>query len=215
MYLHFGTPCSNWSSLSHLNGSSRTTLVPAGIRPLCYREHRSLQQVDRMCVLCFLLHIRNGYFTIENPRESLMFRSSPFVLLTELVTLSCALVDQCQYDLRPPGPAAHEFIRKSTKIYGNFRRIESISRTCPGKSSQHEHVHALGSRKVADETGHVKSVSVAIWASRYPAELCDAIARCVAEEWTARHRKPAKVTTVGSHKAASPPTWGVPPAWAR
>ncbi len=25
VFLHFGTPCSHWASLSHMNGGSRTT----------------------------------------------------------------------------------------------------------------------------------------------------------------------------------------------
>ena len=174
-YLHFGTPCARWSALSHLNGGSRTLANPDGIRPLTQPEAKSFLQVDRMCVLCALLARRKGFFTIENPACSLMFASSPVQALTGLVQTWTVVLDQCSYGLRPPSAEPWEFTKKSTKLLANFPAIMDMERRCPGVSHTHRHTHAIGSRRIT-ESGRTRSVSLAMSASRYPAELCASLA---------------------------------------
>ena len=197
-YMHFGTPCASWSALSRINGSSRRLpempsgvsdfshlLVggnPAdGVRPLRYKEYLSLEQADRMSTLCLLIHERGGLFTIENPSASLLFWSTPVLLLMTTIATFSVQFDQCTYGLRPPAAGPPEYIRKSTKILANFGRIRSLERRCAGTSASHLHIHALGTRRVADGEAS-RCVSVANWASRYPASLCAALAACVQAE---------------------------------
>ncbi len=155
------------------------------------KDHQSLEQGRRAALLCFALHVRGGLFTVENPCDSMVFRSSPFVLLEDLLRIDSVVFDQCQYNLRPP-PVAREgpggrllleaetgFVRKRTKIWANFPEIARMCRTCPGTSPEHLHVHAIGSRRTVDHLGKPCTRSVASVACQYPHDLCCALARCV------------------------------------
>ncbi len=156
-----GPLCSSWSAMARFNGSTRTAACPDGPRPLTRAHAQSLEQVERMVVVCALLHIRGGTFTIENPEHSLMFLSSPFVALRGLVSTWDACFDQCAYGLRPPAHASFEFIKKSTRFVANFPGISALEIRCPGRSSDHQHIHAFGARRALQD-GKVRSVSVAI-----------------------------------------------------
>ncbi len=82
------------------------------------------------------------------------------------------------YGLRPPAAGPEEFIKKSTRVVANFPAISGLERECTGRTWDHSHVQALGTRQtIAD--GTECCVSVALWASRYPDGLCKALAKLV------------------------------------
>ena len=180
-YLHFATPCGQWASLSRINGSSRTLAQPDGVRPLRWKEHQSLQQVDRMCLLCLLLHTRGGIFTIENPKTSLLFRSSPVMGLSDVLPCWEVSFDQCCYGLRPLAAGPCEHIKKETKILANFAGVRALEVQCGGQSTTHQHVHAIGTRRITTEAG-LRCASVASSASKCPPRLCAAVADVVRTE---------------------------------
>ena len=177
-FLHFGVPCGQWSALARLNGTSRTLSNPDGPRPHTFKMAVSHSQADRVAALCLAQHCTGGLFCIENPRDSLIFRSSPLVALAGCLVIHEATFDQCQYGLQPPAPKFGEYIKKATKVWANFGEVASMSRTCPGQSESHSHVHALGTRTVETPTGP-RSISVAMLAGRYPDPLCSCLADAV------------------------------------
>jgi hypothetical protein len=126
-------------------------------------------------VLCALLPLRGGWFTIENPAVSLLFRSSPMQGLGSLLSVWSVTFDQCMYGLRPPAAGPEEYIKESTRVVANFPAISGLERRCTGRTWDHLHVHALGTRRTSVD-GTECCVSVAMWASRYPDGLCRALA---------------------------------------
>ena len=59
-FLHIGIPCSWWSSLAKINGSSRTKQAPDGIVPLLPQEIASSAQACRVAILCTAQHLVGG-----------------------------------------------------------------------------------------------------------------------------------------------------------
>jgi hypothetical protein len=180
-YIHFGIPCSAWGSLARMNGSSRSLKLPDGARPFTKKDADSFELASRVVALCVLLHYRGSMFTVENPSDSMLWSSSPFCLLKQVVDTSEVVFDQCQFGLRPPGGSQIEYIRKRTRLLSNRGSVVRLARQCPGCGPEHQHVRALGTRKVETKEGPV-SLSVAAWAGRYPVRLCDAWARVIERE---------------------------------
>ena len=176
--MHVGIPCSTWSLLARMNGSSRSAACPDGARPFTRKDAESWTLADRTASLCLALHVVGGIYTIENPAESLVFVCSPFTALKQAAPWIEVQFDQCCYGLRPPSAAPGEFIRKRTKLVTNHDAFQQLARACPGISKHHQHVHALGSRKEPGPSG-LRTVSVAFSAGRYPSALCEALASIV------------------------------------
>ncbi len=61
-FLHIGLPCSTWSALARLNGSSRSPANPDGVRPWTRREAISWDQAERMVTICLLMARKGGLF---------------------------------------------------------------------------------------------------------------------------------------------------------
>jgi len=175
-YVHFGLPCSWWSSLASLNGGSRRVTIPDGVRPFTKAEHSSFLQLERTCTLCLALHWAGSLFSIENPRASHAFAASPYCALESIVPIFEARFDQCQYGLQPPAAGRGEFVKKATKIVANFP-VGQLSVKC--SNTGHVHVHAKGRRRVWIE-GSCTSVSLARAAGAYPPALCRALAAAAA-----------------------------------
>jgi hypothetical protein len=142
------------------------------------KQALSYQQVDRVAALCLIQSYVGHLFSIENPKDSLAFRSSPMEVLRACTCTWTATFDQCQYGLAPPAASPREFIKKATSILANFEEIMDLESSCPGSGKNHVHVHALGTRRVDTPDGP-RSVSVAMLAGRYPDRLCSRIADVV------------------------------------
>ena len=181
-FIHFGIPCSWWSNLARINGSSRRIHCPDGRGALLPGETQSEQQASDMADILIRHHRRGGLFTIENPLFSLLFLSKHFKRLASAVPLCEAHVDQCSYGLKLPGASAHCFCQKRTKFVANFESICELTRACPGRGPNHHHEHAIGSRVVVSNLGKSQRVSLAKAAGRYPLSLCQGLAGIVDRE---------------------------------
>ena len=142
-YIHWGIPCSSWSSLARLSGGTRFQSNPAGdgSRP---KEAEANAMADFMCEMCLLLHKQGSDFTIQNPLGSMLWRYVAVVELCRITSSSHVHVHQCAYDLRHPGAKVSEYVSKSATFVTNFSELEKLAAHCPGVSAHHVHQHAMG-----------------------------------------------------------------------
>jgi len=172
IFLAFGTPCSSWSILARRN-NSRSQANPAGDL-LDAKELTANKQAELTASLCKILYHHGGYFTIENPATSLLFRYGPICELGELPGVHLTTLDQCAYGLQLPGTPPNFFCKKTTSVLSNIKAVSNVCTRCPGRSLVHQHHHAQGCLKVDG-----KSVRASVLAGAYPIDLCDAWAQAI------------------------------------
>ena len=97
-YVHFGLPCSSFSSLQHWNGGTRTQANPEG-DCLLEREVTGNKLAKVTARLCRILHDAECFFSIENPCSSYVWNFPPILKLLEVA--SDVKFDQCMYNLQP------------------------------------------------------------------------------------------------------------------
>ena len=111
-------------------------------------------------------------FTVENPVDSLLWRSAEMQALKLNDNVSDVVLDQCMFSLRPPdwspGHKQDLRVRKRTRVVGTVANLVSIKRMC---DKQHEHCEAIESVRV-----HGKTVSRTKAAGVYPPTLCRKLA---------------------------------------
>ena len=95
-------------------GAVVVSAVLMGDPPFLDKEKASAKQVENMVKLCQLLDERGGLFTIENPRDSLVFHCSAFKRLCAAVSVHTVDFEQCAYGLKLPGSPPNEFCLKRT-----------------------------------------------------------------------------------------------------
>ena len=171
-YLHFGLPCKGWGPANRLNGGTRSAQFPDGASECLPRESLANFQGNYVCELCAELDAVGGFFTIENPWSSDVWRSSPFSRLRDVVNIFLIPLDQCAFGHQLPKASQFAFCMKATGLAANFPEIKEMSIRCPGLSAFHPHDVAWGSRKVSGTC-----LSLAKAAGRYPRKLCAALAR--------------------------------------
>jgi len=172
IFLAFGTPCSSWSILARRN-NSRSSQNPAGDL-LDEKELVANKQAELTACLCKILYHRGGYFTIENPATSLLFRFGPILELGEFPGVRLTTLDQCAYGLQLPGTPPNFFCKKTTSVLSNVVNISNVCARCPGRSLVHQHHHAQGSLKVDGKT-----IRASVAAGAYPPRLCEAWAQAI------------------------------------
>jgi hypothetical protein len=172
MYLHFGIPCTTWGAAARLNSCSRTQSCPQGNGTI-KKEVIANLEVDQMLELIALLLKHGGYFSIENPFDSYIFKYAGVVRLRDSLAHPCFFIgfDQCCFGLQLPGAAKGVFCRKRTGILTNVSELNRLAIFCP---RLHVHEQAWGTRNV---NGH--SVKLCKAAGAYPALLCDVWAACI------------------------------------
>jgi len=191
-YIHFGMPCSSFSLLQNLNKGTRTSSRPEGDGSL-ERERLGNRLADAVCLLCRAQHEIGGYFSIENPRSSFLWKYAPVSELFEFCSSVC--FDQCMFGLAPPNsmptnkptktsnstvtasqsistPKTCVRIKKPTRILTNLSALKALERPC---DKSHQHVACMGSVKTASGWK-----SVAKEAGAYPPSLCEPWAAAVA-----------------------------------
>ena len=169
---HFGLLCASWCRMTQKwNGGTRTNENPYGSGCL-QREidgNRQLSESWRLMQVFLRLGIP---FTVENPVDSLLWRSAEMQALKLNDNVSDVVLDQCMFSLRPPdwSPGHKEDlrVRKRTRVVGTVKNLVSIKRMC---DKQHEHCEAIGSVRV-----HNKTVSRTKAAGVYPPTLCRKLA---------------------------------------
>jgi hypothetical protein len=170
-YVHFGCPCTTFSVLRCLTISTRTKQNPEGngSRP---DEIEANQLLFQVCLLCAELVASGGFFSIENPRNSFLWKMPCVLALDGLA--GQVVFDQCEFGLRLPGNPGEKrlFLKKPTTILSNVPGLESLSRHC---KLDHAHGRCMGSCRVEG-----KSMLVSKFAGAYPPQLCSAWASVVA-----------------------------------
>ena len=172
-YMHFGIPCKSWGPAARLNKCTRSGDCPGGDGSL-ERELLGNRLADVVGQLCQLLIDNGGYYSIENPAGSYLFKYAPICRLIGQLFNFC----QCAYGLVLPGAQQHHYCRKNTSILSNLPELVILQLSCPGISATHVHDVAWGSRKLDGRT-----VSLARSAGAYPPNLCMAWAQAVAAAW--------------------------------
>ena len=164
-YVHFGTPCSSFSVLNHLNGGTRCQERPEGTGVL-ETEVLGNRLADITAELCEAIHVAGGKFSIENPSSSWLWSYPPIKALNRFS--QSVVFDQCEYGLHIEDKG---LIKKPTTLLTNMAELSVLSRKC---SKHHEHLTCCGS--VRTSKGWKR---VSVLAGRYPTRLCSAWARAV------------------------------------
>ena len=164
-----------------MNASSRRLDNPDGTRPLTWPVHRNLVQADRTEVLCLLLAVNKGFFTIENPLGSLLFCSAPSSTLQQVVPCNRVVLDQCQFGLRPVSPLPSEFLRKSTILFSHSAAFSGLAKRCPGTSISHTRLRTAADRRSGRGPHSIRchvGWSLSARAVRSPCSVCVGRATC-------------------------------------
>ena len=146
-HVHFGCPCKTWGAAARMKGCTCTTECPEGDGTLP-REVNANWEVGRVCALCVALVSVGGFFSIENPAGSYIFKYSPVAPLSTITQCWLFNVCQCHYGLQLPGADKYVFCQKRTSILTNMQTLCTWAKPCPGISPTHQHESAWGSRAV-------------------------------------------------------------------
>ena len=165
-------PCSSFSVLQNLNEGTRSLENPEGNGTLP-REILGNSLALRVGKLCKAFVAAGGFFTIENPKSSYLWKYDPIARLDKF-SIDVDF-DQCCYDLWPPHAKADPSlgkIKKPTRLRTNMHELSILAAKC---CCTVKHFHCLGSVKV-DQAW----VKVSVEAGKYPPKLCERWAAAVA-----------------------------------
>ena len=109
-YIYLGIPCSTWSTLARMNGGSRTKAAPLG-DSILPNETIANNQLSSMMSLIDAIVPVGGYWSIENPKSSMICHTQHLVRLRQQQDTFAVDVDQCMYGLAPPDPPADQVLR--------------------------------------------------------------------------------------------------------
>jgi hypothetical protein len=171
--------CRSWGPAARRTGSTRSKGAPDGGtdgRPLLEREVLGNLDCKKVVELCLCLVQVGGWFYIENPQSSDLWRAKRMCYLCAHASCFSTDVDQCLYDLSLPGAPPNTFCRKRTRFLSNDSKMRRLACRCIGQSNSHKHEHAWGTRKVGTVT-HKLTQS----AGTYPPKLCAALAAVIHE----------------------------------
>ncbi len=167
-YVHFAVPCSSWSCLQRINGSTRTKVCPKGDETFPdIKEGNDL--AETVSHLCWLLSGVGSYWSIENPHTSLLWDYQPILGLLD-VGLD-VVFDQCMHGLIVTAlnlpPPQVRFVRKRTRVRTNMSSLKALECTCSHSDRAQSHLRCFGT--VQSPSGWT---SVAKSAGAYPHLLC-------------------------------------------
>ena len=158
-YVHFGLPCSTWSAWQRPNpNSTRSTQRPEGAGPSLV-ECLANCLTDRVLLLCREAERVGCFWSIENPKSSLVWRYPPML---ETVEGKYAVdFDQCMYGLE----VAALPVRKPTRVVTNLQMLLGLQLVC---SKQHQHRRCGGKVRTSEGSANVSQL-----AGVYPELLCE------------------------------------------
>ena len=125
-YVHFGMPCTTFSAA--LRGAARLRSVADPVGPESVLKVAAANTLVRNK----LLTKTGGFWSIENPRSSLLWC---FPGISELGGFTIDF-DACAFGAKFPEKG---FIKKPTRIFTNLPALRSLGRRCPGT---HLHTHS-------------------------------------------------------------------------
>ena len=169
-WVHGGPPCKTFSRArrSDRHGTARTlrsVQFPAGLPHVRDPRVRDANELaKRMCKLARVVHRVGGFWSIENPEQSLMWLLPALVSLKGLRGVRFIVGDQC----------CHGFLyRKPTGWLTNAEFLEVFRCRCPGEP-QHPRHPALEGWAVAPD-GRERWLTE--FAAEYPEDVCDVAAQ--------------------------------------
>ena len=174
-YVHFGTPCTTFSSALRGRARKRSVACPMGPRGDPKIEAANLM-VQRTAELCNLLARQGKQWSIENPSGSLIWRMPEFNDLTKRgFNVS---FDACAYGGRIPGEGP---FKKPTKVLTNAPKLRLLCRKCKCVGG---HVELKGKTKV-----NGRWVNRTAYASSYTSKLAHSWARLMMDDLRPRLSK--------------------------
>ena len=157
-------------------GGTRRKHSPLG-DGTCEKEKLGNRQAQRVACLCMHLHLHGAYFSVENPKGSLLWYHPDML---DLLKVGFYVdFDQCMYNLRIPHVVdQHQalLVKKPTRLLTNLSCLTDLRLQC---DRSHKHLSCKGSVRVIRD-GKERSISISAAAGAYPLELCRAWSRSVA-----------------------------------
>ena len=167
-WIHMGITCTSWSRLRLWTTGTRTAAQPMGVHPdptelIGNKELRFAMRLSRVMLR------KGGYISIENPRTSLMWKTScVHSLMRDFPELQLIHFDQCCYGLGSPVGSEHKEVwKKATCLLTNLPQAQAIAKFCPGS---HTHTAVVGQIKIFGRNCRRSTL-----AGAYPNALCSAI----------------------------------------
>jgi hypothetical protein len=124
-YLHLGTPCTTFSSALRGRARKRSVRDPVGPEATDPKIATANLLVRRSVELCRLLSRLGGFWSVENPGTSLLWR------FPEIVSLACngfyVRFDACAYGAQIAGEGR---FRKRTRLLTNMGKLRLLERRC-------------------------------------------------------------------------------------
>ncbi len=198
-YVHFGMPCSSFSTLNvNFNRGTRTAHQPLGDGSL-EREVYGNTLMKIVVKLCRFLLKNGNCVSIENPTCSYLWKCPSLKRLARYPGMRFVRFDQCAHGLMILGDGRSGPCKKDTKILTNAP-LCVLERKCPGN---HDHVHAKGGVRTKEGWR-----SLAALAGHYPAPLCRSWAQACSPLLSAMgmHGSWAEAEPSGHTPLASVPT---------
>ena len=151
----------SWQRLNP--NSSRSVAHPEGRDPTSSELEANLL-ASRTTSLCRAQQRAGGFWSIENPKSSLVWGFEP---LASLLRFGIDVdFDQCMYGLRTDPEPSAALVKKATRLRTNMHSLKGLEITC---SKDHGHQRCGG--KLRTPLGWINRSSLA---GQYPADLCDA-----------------------------------------
>ena len=158
-WIHFGTPCTTFCRffVMFCKRCTRTTGLPEGLGTFD-REIEGNLLLDVTCRLARAAMAAGTYWTLENPRASLLWAMPSVVRLLKQPLVDSAFVVYCRFGAK---------YLKRTRFIGTLPRLAALSCKCLGG---HQHTRIQGYTRYRG-----KSVLVSHLAAAYPWKLCQAL----------------------------------------
>ena len=192
-WLHGAPPCKTFSRARRSDKLARARVlrsdeVPEGFEPKPQIVKEANLLASRMARLARCVYKAGGWFSIENPEASLMWKFSPLVSLASLPGVSLLTGDQC---------ALGGFYTKPTGWLSNAPWLNVVCKRCPPEHPKHQPLMGFA------ETFDGRQVWMTELAAEYSEGLCDALAAAYSEALrSAPLNSPPKRTVLETEGAA-------------
>jgi hypothetical protein len=150
--VHFGTPCTVWCN-------ARRNITNFG--KAREKERVGVELAAFTAVCCELCDRRGVFWSVENPKTSLLWEFEPMLELRLSSGAEFVDFDQCMYG---------GIYRKSTRVLTNCKQLSGLSTFC-----DRSHVHAVmeGQERYVRDDGTLGSRCKTAGAAAYPPLLCE------------------------------------------
>ena len=165
-WLHGGPPCKTFSRARRSDKFAKARILrsdrfPEGLKPRPYKVIEANLLASRMARLARCIYKAGGWFSIENPEESLMWKFAPLASLAKLEGVELFKGDQC---------ALGGIYKKPTGWLSNAPWFSVVCKRCPPEHPVHPPLVGFA------ETSDGKKVWLTELAAEYSEGLCDSLA---------------------------------------